>query len=95
MVAYVVETLVTLAGVVALAIALLHFAGGRRFGASRPSGPLDLIGRLPLDLQGRRTIYLVRVGAKLYIVGASDAGLAKLGELDASEIPGGPKEHAG
>jgi flagellar biogenesis protein FliO len=74
---YVVETLVTLLAVVALAVLVLYAA--RRAGVGRPGGPLELVGRLPLD--GRRAVYLVRVGKTVYVVGASEAGLAKLGEL--------------
>jgi flagellar protein FliO/FliZ len=84
--AYVVETLVTLLGVVALAVLVLY--GARRLGVGRPGGPIELVGRLPLD--GRRAIYLVRVGETVYVLGASEAGLTKLGEqapegLDLSE----------
>jgi len=74
--AYVVETLVTLLGVVALAVLVLYAA--RRLGVGSPGGPIDLVGRLPLD--GRRAVYLVRVGEVVYVVGASEAGLTKLGE---------------
>ncbi len=74
--AYVVETLVTLLGVVALAVLVLYAA--RRFGVGRPGGPIALVGRLPLD--GRRAVYLVRVGRTVYVLGASEAGIAKLGE---------------
>ena len=84
---YVVETLVMLTGVTALAVLLLSV--GRRFGMGRPSGPLELVGRLPLD--GRRAVYLVRVGETVYVVGASESGLNKLGELpkDGVELPKG------
>jgi flagellar biogenesis protein FliO len=84
---YVVETLVMLTGVAALAVLLLSV--GRRFGIGRPSGPLELVGRLPLD--GRRAVYLVRVGETVYVVGASEAGLNKLGELPKAglELPAG------
>jgi len=34
---------------------------------------------LPLD--GRRAVYLVRVKKIIYVIGASEAGLTKLGEL--------------
>ncbi|MFO7181322.1 MAG: flagellar biosynthetic protein FliO [Pseudomonadota bacterium] len=74
---YVVDTLVTLLAVAALAVVVLYFA--RRAGVGRPSGPLALAGRLPLD--ARRAIYLVRVADVIYVVGASEAGLSKLGEL--------------
>lgn len=75
--AYLVETLVTLLAVIALAVLVLYAA--RRMGIGKPAGPLALVGKLPLD--GRRAIYLVRVGKTVFVVGASEAGLAKLGEL--------------
>lgn len=75
--AYLVETIVTLLAVLAVAVLVLY--GARRLGLGRPVGPLQLEGRLPLD--GRRVIYLVRVADTLYVVGASEAGLHKLGEL--------------
>ena len=80
---YIVETLVTLLGVVALAVLVLY--GGRRLGVGRPSGPLELVGRLPLD--ARRAVYLIRVGKLVYVVGASEGGLTRLGELDADAVP--------
>ncbi len=74
--AYVVETVVSLLAILALAVLVLF--GARRLGIGRPSGPLALVGRLPLD--GRRAVYLVRVGTRVYVLGASEAGLAKIGE---------------
>ena len=83
---YVVETLVTLLAILALAVLLL--LGARRAGMGRTAGPLELVGRLPLD--GRRAVYLVRVGTTVYVVGASEAGIAKLGEVSGGslELPG-------
>src|SRR5258708_40290627 len=81
--AYIVETFVTLLGVIALAVLVLY--GGRRLGFGRPAGPLELLGRLPLD--ARRAVYLVRVGKLVYVVGASEGGLTRLGELDANAVP--------
>jgi flagellar biogenesis protein FliO len=85
---YVLETLVTLLGIVALSVLVL--LGARRAGMGRSAGPLELVGRLPLD--GRRAVYLVRVGPTVYVVGASEAGIAKLGEVsDGSlELPPPP-----
>lgn len=74
---YVFETIVTLLLVTGLAVLVLVLA--RRSGMGRALGPLSLAGRLVLD--ARRAIYLVRVGETLYVVGASEAGLTKLGEL--------------
>jgi flagellar biogenesis protein FliO len=79
---YIVETLVTLVAVVALAILVLVAA--RRFGLGRPLGPLEVVGRLPLE--GRRTVYLVRIVDRVYVLGASEAGIEKLGELDSSTL---------
>src|SRR5450432_4655871 len=79
---YVVETLVTLLAIVALAVLVL--IGARRAGMGRAAGPLELVGRLPLD--ARRAVYLVRVGATIYVVGASEAGIAKLGEVAAGSL---------
>lgn len=74
---YLIETLVTLLGVIALAVLVLVAA--RKMGVGKPMGPMTLVGKLPLD--GRRAVYLVRVGKTVYVVGASEAGLSKLGEL--------------
>ena len=57
---YVLETLVTLLAIVALSVLVL--LGARRAGMGRSAGPLELVGRLPLD--GRRAVYLVRVVRK-------------------------------
>jgi flagellar biogenesis protein FliO len=83
---YLIQTVVTLAGVVALAAVLLY--GARRAGVGRPSGPLSLLGRLPLD--ARRAVYLVRVGTTIYVVGSSEAGLVKLGEVSEQSLDDPP-----
>lgn len=85
---YVVETLVTLSAIVALSVVVL--LGARRAGVGRAGGPLELVGRLPLD--PRRAVYLVRVGGTIYVVGASEAGIAKLGEVAENAIDLGVRE---
>jgi len=82
---YVIETIVTLLFVAGLAVGVLFLA--RRGGMGRALGPLSLAGRLVLD--ARRAIYLVRVGDTLYVVGASEAGLTKLGELARDSLGAG------
>ena len=77
-----VQTVVTLAGVVALAVLLVY--GARRAGVGRATGPLSVIGRLPLD--ARRVVYLVRVGRAIYVLGASEGGLVKLGEMPEEDL---------
>jgi flagellar biogenesis protein FliO len=79
---YIVETLVTLVAVVALAVLVL--VGARRFGLGRATGPLELVGRLPLE--ARRAVYLVRVFDRVFVLGASEAGLEKIAEFDATGL---------
>ncbi len=83
MASYLIEAGLTLLAVVALAVVVLYAA--RRAGIGRTGGPLELTGRLPLD--ARRAIYLVRIGSKTLVVGASEAGLTRLGELSSDELP--------
>jgi flagellar biogenesis protein FliO len=80
---YLVETFVTLACVCAFAVAVLW--GARRMGVGRASGPIELRGHLPLD--ARRSIYLVKVGEQVFVVGVGEGGFSKLGEMPASELP--------
>jgi len=86
---YVVETLVTLVAVVALAVLVLY--GARRLGLGRPAGPLRLVGRLPLD--GRRSVFLVQVDSVVYVLGASEGGLVKLGEHCATDLDLGVQDN--
>lgn len=79
---YIVETFVTLLAVCAIAFVVLY--GARRLGVGRPRGPVQLLGHLPLE--ARRSVYLVKVGTQVMVVGASEAGLVKLGELASSEL---------
>src|SRR5579859_4381488 len=80
---YLVETFVTLLAVCALAVLVLW--GARRLGIGRPSGPIELRGHLPLD--ARRSIYLVKVGDAVFVVGVGEGGFTKLGEIPAASLP--------
>lgn len=80
---YIVQTIVTLLAVCALAFVVLY--GARRLGIGRPRGPISLVGLLPLD--ARRAIYLVKVGEQVLVVGASEAGVTKLAEIAAADVP--------
>jgi flagellar protein FliO/FliZ len=80
---YLVETFVTLVAVCGLAFVVLW--GARRLGIGRPSGPIELRGHLPLD--ARRSIYLVKVGDQIFVVGVGEGGFTKLGEVPASDLP--------
>jgi flagellar biogenesis protein FliO len=81
---YVLETLLTLLAVSVLAFVVLY--GARRVGVGRPTPGLELMGRLPID--ARRSVVVVRVARQLYVVGVSEGGLMKLGEMPASGFPG-------
>jgi flagellar biogenesis protein FliO len=80
---YLIETLITLAAVCGLAVVVL--VGARRLGLGRPSGPIELRGHLPLD--ARRSIYLVQVAERVFVVAVGETGFALLGEVAASELP--------
>lgn len=80
---YVLESLAT---VTVFAGALyLATMGLRRIGATgAEGGPLEILARKPLD--ARRAIYLVRVGRRVLVVGASDGGLTRLGSTSLDSI---------
>jgi flagellar protein FliO/FliZ len=74
---YVSESIALLCVVGALA-ALISYAA-RRAGLGRALGPVALLARLPLE--PRRSVLVVRVADRVLIIGSSEAGLVKLGEL--------------
>jgi flagellar protein FliO/FliZ len=80
---YLLETFFTLVVVCALAVAVLW--GAKRFGIGRATGSIKLVGQLPLD--ARRAIYLVEIGEQVIVVGASEGGLTKLGEMPSKDVP--------
>ena len=80
---YLLETVLML--VVVCGLALVVMVAAKRVGVGRASGPITLVGQLPLD--ARRGLYLVRVGARVFLVGVGEGGFTKLGELPASEVP--------
>ena len=79
---YLLETFLMLVCVCGAAWAILF--GARKLGFGRANGPISLLGQLPLD--ARRSVFLVRVGPKVLVVGASESGLSKLSEMEASEL---------
>lgn len=86
---YLLESVVGLGIVVGLGLAVLY--GARRAGLGRAPGALEVLARLPLE--ARRSVYVVRVLDQVLILGASEGGIAKLGELPesaASEFRGNP-----
>jgi flagellar biogenesis protein FliO len=65
---------------IGLGAALLY--ASRRAGVARAPGALEVLARLPLE--ARRAVYVVRVLDQVLILGASEAGIEKLGELPES-----------
>src|SRR5688500_9402897 len=51
----------------------------QRTGPRRAMGPVELLARLPLE--ARRSVYVIRVVDQILIIGSSEAGLSKLGDL--------------
>lgn len=84
---YLVETIVLLVVMSALAIVVLFVA--RRAGLGAARGPIRLVGQLPLD--PRRSVYLVQVASKILVVGVAEGGMTKLGELDDGDLPPAPE----
>jgi flagellar biogenesis protein FliO len=80
---YLLETFFTLVVVCVVAVVVLY--GARRLGIGRATGSIKLVGQLPLD--ARRAIYLVKIGEQVIVVGASEGGLTKLGEMPAKDVP--------
>lgn len=81
--ALLVRALVVLLGVCAAAWFVVRLA--RRVGPPAGAGALTVIARLPLE--GRRAIYVVRVGTRQLVVGAGEGGgLTTLAELAPGEL---------
>jgi len=89
MTSYFLQTLLLLGVVCAFAVVALVSAKriglDRPVGASETDGPIELLGALPLE--PRRSVYLLRVGEKVFLVGAGEGGFTKLGELDGLVVP--------
>jgi flagellar biogenesis protein FliO len=82
---YVTESIALLSIIAVLAV--LVTLGARRAGVGRVLGPVELLARLPLE--ARRSVYVVRVVDRILILGASEAGLVKLGELEQGAVAAG------
>jgi len=81
-----VQSIVALAGICALAAVLLRMAAGRGLGRVPRGRVLELVERLPLD--ARSAVCVVRAGGKAWLVGTNDgASPTLLAELDAGAIP--------
>jgi flagellar biogenesis protein FliO len=80
-----VKLVATLLAVVAFAVFVLRaWASKLTGGSTARNGPLQVIWRL--NLEPRKTLYIVRAGTDYLLLAASDAGVELLTQLDAAEI---------
>mgnify|MGYP006300920393 CR=1 FL=1 len=80
-----IEMLLVLAAVCLLAYAVLRWGVGKLVGGDTTSdGPIEILERQPLGPD--RSIVVVRIGSKTLVVGSSEAGMTRLGELDGEDL---------
>lgn len=84
---YMLNTSLTLAGILVLAWVLVY--ASRRWERAAPRGPLELLGTLRLE--SKRAVYLVRVGERVVALGATEGGMVKVMEVAPSEVAGAPR----
>jgi flagellar biosynthetic protein FliO len=75
-------SLLSLGVVCVMAYASLRFLGRR--GVGRPSGPIKIMARLPLD--PRRALYVVETAGRCFLIGVGDGPMTMLAELGADEV---------
>jgi flagellar biogenesis protein FliO len=80
------RTLLALLAVCVLGFFGLRWLARRGFGGSRgPSSAVQVLARIPLD--ARKSLYLVRAGKRVLLIGTGDAGPpALIAELDPSSV---------
>ncbi len=82
------QVFVVLGGVLALAYLILKFALPRFFGLRTiANGPIETVARYPLE--PRKTLYLVKAGAQVFLIGTSEGKmecLTEIAEENAKEI---------
>jgi flagellar biogenesis protein FliO len=85
------NTSLTLAGIVILGWLTVYVS--RRWERTSPRGPLELLGSLRLE--GKRSLYLVRIGERVVALGASEGGMVKVLEMAPGEWDGDSASRAG
>ncbi len=86
---YLLQTLLALAAVCALAWVVLRWGVKRLYGAGSASGRVKVLERILLD--PRRTLYLVEVGGKVLLLGAGEGPMTNLAEIDPKALPAEPE----
>ena len=80
------QSLLALVAVCILAWVVLRWSAGRGLGSLGGGQRIRVIERAHLD--ARRTLYLVQIGERAFLVGAGESGAPSLlAELPASELP--------
>lgn len=79
---YLIQSAVVLLVILVLAAVVLLAA--RRNGLGRALGPVEVLARLPLE--ARRSVYVVRILDQILILGSSEAGITRLGELPQAAV---------
>lgn len=81
-----VQALLALVAVCILAWTVLRWSAGRGLGSLGGGQRIQVIERAHLD--ARRTLYLVKIGERAYLVGAGETGAPSLlAEIPVSELP--------
>ena len=75
-------SLVSLGVVCVIAWASLRFLGRRGFG--RASGPIKVVARCPLE--PRRSLYVVEIAGRCFLIGVGDGPMTMLAELGADAV---------
>jgi len=84
------QTLLALVAVCILAWVVLKWASRRGLGLGAGGGRVRVLERIALD--PRRSLYLVKVGDRVLLIGAGDGGApAMLAEVDAASLPPEPE----
>ena len=79
-----VKTVIALIIVCVLAYVLLRWGLGWLYGKKPLPNHMKILGRLPIE--GRRSLYLVRVQSRTLLLGVTDSSVALLAELDSEEF---------
>jgi flagellar biogenesis protein FliO len=79
------KLMVVLGVIIAAAFMLVHFALPR-LAAGRTPGACAIRVAARLTLEPKKTLYVVRVGAEYFLVGASESGMQYLTTLDPERI---------
>src|SRR5215813_7599405 len=80
------KLLLVLAGILVLAYVGIRFVIPRMMGVHvSAAGPIQVLARYPLE--PKRTLYAIKAGSDVLLIGSSESGLQLLKELDPTDFP--------